>query len=49
MRPKLDAEWAPPEMVKNMIENCWAEEPNKRPTASNLITTLEEIEATLIH
>lgn len=49
MRPKLNAKWAPPEMVTKMIENSWKKEPNKRPTASELITTLEEIEATLIN
>lgn len=46
---KLDVEWVFFEMVKNMIENCWVEELNKRLMVSNLIIILEEIEVILIY
>lgn len=42
-RPKFDKKWAPPELIQELMRNCWENDADKRPTAKELITKLQEI------
>lgn len=42
-RPRFDANWAPPELIQKMMKDCWEKDADKRPTAQELITKLQEI------
>lgn len=42
-RPKFDKKWPPPELIQELMRNGWEKDADKRPTANELITKLQEI------
>ena len=44
LRPSLDSKWHP--IVQNLIQRCWAQEPNQRPLHNEVIRDLQFIAGT---